>query len=106
MLAGKDITLACSHFFALLDHHPPQEQLTAVRGYAVQEATEVEESTLQKLEDLKQEYEVEVEQLGTDLAVSIGVWLLFCIHRRRIYIQRISIVDQGGTFVFGFFAAT
>lgn len=46
-----------------------QEQLTAVRGYAVQEVNEVEESTLQKLEDLKQEYEVEVEQLGTDLAV-------------------------------------
>eukprot|EP00903_Cladosiphon_okamuranus_P014027 g13044.t1 len=45
-----------------------QEQLTAVRGYAVQEVNEVEESTIQKLEDLKQEYEVEVEQLGTDLA--------------------------------------
>lgn len=42
-----------------------------MRGFAVQEATEVEESTLQKLEDLKQEYEVEVEQLGTDLAVRI-----------------------------------
>lgn len=47
-----------------------QEQLTAVRGYAAQEVNEVESSTLEKLEDLKQEYEVEVEQLGTDLAVS------------------------------------
>lgn len=41
-----------------------------MRGYAVQEVNEVEESTIQKLEDLKQEYEVEVEQLGSDLAVS------------------------------------
>ncbi|CBJ26509.1 violaxanthin de-epoxidase, chloroplast precursor [Ectocarpus siliculosus] len=47
-----------------------QEQLTAVRGYAAQEVTEVESSTLEKLEDLKQEYEVEVEQLGTDLAAA------------------------------------
>ncbi|CAB1109295.1 unnamed protein product [Ectocarpus sp. CCAP 1310/34] len=47
-----------------------QEQLTAVRGYAAQEVNEVESSTLEKLEDLKQEYEVEVEQLGTDLAAA------------------------------------
>lgn len=46
-----------------------QEQLTAARGFAVQEVSEVEQSTLEKLEDLKQEYEVEVEQLGSDLAV-------------------------------------
>lgn len=51
-------------------YYSSQEQLTAVRGYAVQEVNEVEESTIQKLEDLKQEYEVEVEQLGSDLAVS------------------------------------
>ena len=41
-----------------------------MRGYAAQEVNEVESSTLEKLEELKQEYEVEVEQLGTDLAVS------------------------------------
>lgn len=46
-----------------------QEQLTAVRGYAVQEAEDVESSALEKLEGLKQDYEVEVEQLGSDLAV-------------------------------------
>ncbi|CAM9476966.1 unnamed protein product [Scytosiphon promiscuus] len=47
-----------------------QEQLTAVRGFAAQEVSEVEQSTLEKLEDLKQEYEVEVEQLGSDLATA------------------------------------
>lgn len=44
-----------------------QEQLTEVRGFAAQEVDEVEASTLEKLEGLKQEYEVEVEQLGSDL---------------------------------------
>lgn len=58
-----------------------------MRGYAVQEATEVEESTLQKLEDLKQEYEVEVEQLGTDLAVRIVfrffLFSFFIVYRQQ-----------------------
>lgn len=40
-----------------------------MRGYAAQEVGEVEASTLEKLEELKQEYEVEVEQLGTELTV-------------------------------------
>lgn len=40
-----------------------------MRGYAVQEAEDVESSALEKLEELKQDYEVEVEQLGSDLAV-------------------------------------
>lgn len=48
---------------------PEQEQLTEVRGFAAQEVDEVEASTLEKLEGLKQEYEVEVEQLGSDLVV-------------------------------------
>ena len=48
-----------------------QEQLTEVRGFAAQEVGEVEASTLEKLEELKQEYEVEVEQLASDLVVGL-----------------------------------
>lgn len=61
-------------FFCVPEPRPDiaslQEQLTAVRGFAKQEATEVEASTLEKLEELKQDYEVEVEQLASDLTVS------------------------------------
>lgn len=46
-----------------------QEKLTEVRGFADEELSEVETSTLEKLEGLKQEYEVEVEQLTSDLVV-------------------------------------
>lgn len=54
-------------------HAVRQEQLTAIRGFAAQQVDEVEESTLEKLEDLKQTYEVEVEQLASDLTVSAPI---------------------------------
>lgn len=62
-----------------------QEQLTAVRGFAAQQVDEVEESTLEKLEDLKQTYEVEVEQLAGDLTVSalIGSRHAVCTSKYR-----------------------
>ena len=68
-----------------------QEQLTEVRGFAAQEVGDVEASTLEKLEELKQEYEVEVEQLASDLVVGLfsspspppGFWFsdfFLCLH--------------------------
>ncbi|CAM9150436.1 unnamed protein product [Ascophyllum nodosum] len=47
-----------------------QEQLTAARGFASQELDDVEASTLDKLEDLRQTYEIEVEQLAGDLTAA------------------------------------
>lgn len=79
-----------------------QEQLTEVRGFAAEEVDEVEASTLAKLEGLRQEYEVEVEQLGSDLVV--GPFFPFPPVFR--YFPRFSIININSCpfFYFSFFS--